>query len=83
MNSCCRCDLHCLCSQIENAAGLEHYDDILRESDGIMVARGDLGMEIAAEKVPLAQKMLITRVSWLDHEVVSSTIGTVSKRRAA
>lgn len=48
-------------SKIESAAGIENIDQIIRVSDGIMVARGDLGVEMPLEQIPVLQKMIIKK----------------------
>lgn len=60
-------------SKIENQEGVDNIDDILQVTDAIMIARGDLGVEIPTEDIPIVQKMIIKKCNLLSKPVITAT----------
>lgn len=60
-------------AKIENMQGVENIDEIIRVTDGIMVARGDMGVEIALEEVPVIQKKIIKKAYNAGKQVITAT----------
>jgi pyruvate kinase len=60
-------------SKIERGQAINHLEEVLRASDGVMVARGDLGVDIPLEQLPIVQKDIIRRCNILDKPVITAT----------
>ncbi|MCI5686118.1 MAG: pyruvate kinase, partial [Enterococcus gallinarum] len=60
-------------SKIESQEGIDNIDEIIKVSDGIMVARGDMGVEIPAEEVPMVQKRIIKKCNAVGKSVITAT----------
>ncbi len=60
-------------AKIENQQGVDHFDDILENTDGIMIARGDMGVELDAEEIPIIQKRLIQKCNEAGKPVITAT----------
>lgn len=62
-----------LIAKIENQQGVDNIDEILPEVDGIMIGRGDLGLQLGLEKVPMVQRMLISKCNEAGKLVITAT----------
>lgn len=62
-----------LIAKIENQSGIDNIDDICTECDGIMIGRGDMGVEIPFDELPAVQKKLITKCRLLGKRVITAT----------
>ena len=67
------CDNIRICAKIENHEGIDNIDEIIKVSDSIMVARGDLGVEIPLEEIPILQKKIIQKVYEAGKQAITAT----------